>query len=323
MLVSILPLLLAGCQLATDSPTKPDGAEENKKTNLPPVPTPTVEDLAVDRRQLLLAVNEAASAAALGIDDGSQQSSLMGRQFILRIPIGCDGESDATTGFIYDEDNQRLTLKAVPELTLADVDKVRPVPEEVPAPAPSAEEQSADDSAAIGGADANSSAVSAPTLTKIEAVNGFWISRPWILAESCPIETEFVGSTTEDASSEGPKADDKYGVSSEDEPTSNGIDETPNVAIAHFFTARDPRVGRRDGSAYRITKRVTEDERPDPKSLRLVLRGRLGQMPDGKTIQCSKGTAKERPRCIISASFDRVSFENANGSIVYAQWGGG
>lgn len=315
--------MLAGCQLATDGPAKTDDADDKTKTSLPSVPTPTVEDLAVDRRQLLLAVNEATSAAALGIDDSGQQSSLMGRQFILRIPIGCDGESDAATGFIYDEDNQRLTLKAVPELTLADVEKVRPVTEEAPVPVPSAEKQSPDGSATTEPVAAKSNIAAAPTLTKIEAVNGFWISRPWVLADSCPIETAFVGSTAENAETEGTQADDKDGLPADTEPKSNELDETPSVAIAHFFTARDPRVGRRDGSAYRITKRVTEDERPDPKSLRLVLRGRLGQMPDGKTIQCSKGTAKERPRCVISASFDRVSFENANGSIVYAQWGGG
>ena len=165
-----------------------------------------------------------------------------------------------------------------------------------------------------------------PAPVKIEAVDGFWIPRPWILSDACPVDlatTETVSEGTPPADEKGKAGDNKAA----DDATANNETESalpaPTVGIAHFYTSRDPRTGRRNGQPYRITKRVTETERPAPQSLRLVLRGRLGMVPGGKVIQCSVPRGEERPRCMISATFDRVRFENVDGSILYAEWGGG
>lgn len=320
--IPAMAMALSGCQLATDSPPAKDEPKGEAATKLPTLPTPTVQDIAVDRRQLLLAVNEAISAAATGADDNGAQSSLVGRQFILKLPLGCTGESDAASGWIYDEASQRLTVKATPDVTLADLDDVLPVTLDMPvAFAPAPEAAAPADAAKATDAKATASA-SAQQPSKIEAVDGFWIPRPWIFTDACPVDAA-ASSGEETEALEPGAADGEAGASTTEEnvPAANPV--TPTVAIAHFYTARDPRVGRRNGQPYRITKRVTEAERPSPQSLRLVLRGRLGMMPGGKVIQCSTPKDGSQPRCVISASFDRVSFENVDGSIVYAEWGGG
>lgn len=319
--IPVMAMALSGCQLATDGPPKKDEPKDDTATKLPKLPTPTVQDIAVDRRQLLLAVNEAMSAAATGTEDNNMQASLSGRQFILKLPLGCSGESDAASGWIYDEASQRLTVKATPDVSLADLDDVLPVTLNMPvafAPAPEAVTPEVTREAAKG---ADAKAATTPAVqqpSKIEAVDGFWIPRPWIFTDTCPVDT----AASDDAALETAEGENS-GSAAEQNPPAEADIAAPTVAIAHFYTARDPRVGRRNGQPYRITKRVTEEERPSPQSLRLVLRGRLGMVPGGKVIQCSTPKDGRQPRCVISASFDRVSFENAGGSVIYAEWGGG
>ena len=327
--VPVMAIALSGCQLTTDDPIKQDQTKDDKTAPLPKVQAPTVQDIAVDRRQLLLAVNEAVSAAATGMDDTSAQASLIGRQFILKLPLGCSGESDAASGWIYDEASQRLTIKATPDMSLAELEDVLP-----PVPnAPLASTPATEDAATKNAVTANepleksttsSSATSSnvPRPNKIEAVDGFWIPRPWIFTDTCPVDPNANMALVSDKVEPALAGSNAVKTTTETDPVDDNA-LPPTIGIAHFYTARDPRVGRRNGQAYRITKRVTEEERPNPQSLRLVLRGRLGMLAGGKVIQCSTPKDASHPRCVISASFDRVSFENANGSIIYAEWGGG
>ena len=328
--VPVMAIALSGCQLTTDDPGKQDQTKNDKAAVPAKVQTSTVQDIAVDRKQLLLAVNDATSAAATGVDDTSVQASLFGRQFILKLPLGCSGESDAASGWIYDEASQRLTVKATPDMSLVELEDILPsVPSASLASIPPIEDaaakvESAPVAATTDSLEKEKSAPSSITArpNKIEAVDGFWIPRPWIFTDTCPVEpnpniqmaSDKVGSALAD--------NNAAKTTTEIDPIDDNA-LSPTIGIAHFYTARDPRVGRRNGQAYRITKRVTEKERPNPQSLRLVLRGRLGMLPGGKVIQCSTPKDTSRPRCVISASFDRVSFENANGSIIYAEWGGG
>lgn len=307
--------LASGCKPAVDP--QPDNIAAPKTVTIPQ--TPKVEDIAVDRAQLLRALADAASAAAIGEVDSSVEASLTGRQFILKMPIGCEGESDAATGWIYDSESQRLTLKATPDIALDDVIRAQALPAVNAADTKSVQKpadiKSAD--ASNAGAQAqplpratSSSATSAAALPVVEAVDGFWIKHPWILSDRCPVAGQDNADNVSDQTPEG-----------------DGIqfDETaaiPQFGIAQFYTGKDPRTGRRGGQPYRIAKKIGDMERPDPQSLRLVLRGRLSAVPGQALIRCDSGKPDMPPRCIISASFDRVSFENADGSVVYGQWGG-
>lgn len=322
--ISVMAIAVSGCQLSSDGPTKQDQPKEDTIKTAPKLPTPSVQDLAVDRRQLLLAVNEAASAVAIGTDDTGAQAALNGRQFILKLPIGCEGESDDALGWIYDEASQRLTIKATPDITLKAIEDLLPLVLESE-PAPSTD--TAESNTATQTAD-NKMTVAATRPPKIETADGFWIPRPWVLAESCPVS--IIATDELEGADTGNNSDKAAGSEKSETSKSqanikdgNETTATPTVGIAHFYTAREPRIGRRNGQPYRITKRVTEAERPAPQTLRLVIRGRLGPMPGGKIIQCAATDVNSRPRCVISASFDRISFENSDGSTVYAEWGGG
>ena len=219
------------------------------------------------------------------------------------------GESDAATGWTYDSATQRLTLKATPDISLDDVAPAK-LAEASPPP-------TATTNAAGGAADKSLAAPSLPLPNPVEAVDGFWIERPWIFADRCPVADEIPA-----AAENTPDKDSDAAASDDPVPATAAPSTASRFGIAQLYTARDSRTGRRGGEAYSITRRVVEAERPDPKSLRLVLRGRLSVAPGGQLIQCKFTTPDVPPRCIISASFDRVSFENADGSTVYAQWGG-
>ena len=302
--VSLLGLV-SGCKPVAEP--APDQTVATEPVAAKPT-TPKVEDIAVDRAQLLRALSDAASAAAVGEVDSAVETSLTGRQFILKMPIGCEGESDAATGWIYDSASQRLTLKATPDVALDDVPKS--IGATATAQSSTREESAAEpaDPSSAGQTRGGETAAPATPLT-VESVDGFWIKQPWILSDRCPV----IG-----AGDRAPAADEDQ----DQEQTARPAAAAPQFAIAQFYTSKDPRTGRRGGQPYRITKKIGEAERPDQSSLRLVLRGRLSPPPGGRLIECTLPSPETPPRCIIAASFDRVSFENADGSIVYGQWGG-
>lgn len=320
-------LLLAGCKpVPLNEQTKAPDKEYR------PVMTPTVQDLAVDRAQLLRAMGDAASAAASNTDDSSAQAALEGRQFLLKMPVGCGPQGDAATGWTYDAASQRLVLKATPDIDLAQAQKIGllPVPVDGAARASSASVPEGDATSGAVSAEQSKTEAQAAALasvSEVEAVDGFWISRPWLFTDSCPaiVAEPAPEPAPEPGALDGTQTTTKAKDTKPkpEAPTPIAALPEPSFGIAHFYTAREPRTGRRGGQAYTITRRVTEGEQFDAASLRLVLRGRLGAGPSGKVIQCAARNPDARPRCVVSATFDRVSFENADGSVIYAQWGGG
>ena len=117
------------------------------------IPTPSPE---LDRAALLTAVARAASAYAAGQDDREAQAELAGRGFTLKIRFGCGGaEANAQLGAMgwqYDEEEQRLTIRARPDI------------------------------------DAEAAALKGLPEGAIEAVEGFWVPQPWLLSDACPAQ---------------------------------------------------------------------------------------------------------------------------------------
>ena len=115
------------------------------------VPTPAPE---LDRAALLAAVARAASAHASGRQNREEQAELAGRRFTLKMRFGCGGPAGrpdaASMGWTYDEAEQRLTVRAKPDIA---ADAVATGPE-----------------------------------SPIEAVEGFWIPQPWLLTDACPVQ---------------------------------------------------------------------------------------------------------------------------------------
>ncbi len=234
-----------------------------------PVPTITAPT-DMNRAELLTAMGRAASAYAVG---GRPQGSeaLVGRPFALRVPFGCNGPQptgaeaagDGLARWFWGPENQTIQLSLTPGDWL--------------------------NTALISGIADGS---------EWEAVEGFWIPRPWLTAGDC--------STV--------RADPLQSGASAPSPQT--------VGLAAVFSADDSRVGRRNGRAYAFTIRPTGDAPlvAPVGGYRVVLEGRLTGFPDGQAIRCRASSPDQRPVCIAAIRLDRVAFTTADSSVLLSEW---
>lgn len=279
--------MLAGIAVLTGCDQGEESANSMPEQPRVTMPVSAVEP-PLDRANLLLAVGQAVSAASLGQDDRDQQHMLDGKPFQVRIRFGCSSSSvqgaRGTFEVIYEQDDRVLRVRAAPTLTLEDpvIAAILSVPE------------------------ARTDAEPA-----IEAVEGFWLNRPWILSDGCPASTPPRG-----AEDSGP---DQGKIEVEPGP---GTTTAPNqrIGIAHIFTETDARTGRRAGRAYEVTKVLGADEQPSAQGYNLVLSGRLQPRLDRKVITCRASLPDRAPDCIVSVQFDRVQIEAADTVSVLGEW---
>jgi hypothetical protein len=233
-----------------------------------PLPQPPM-----DRASLLGLVARAASAAAAGIDDSAAQRPLDGRPFELRIRFGCDGPAEAigeaALGWSYDSEDRTLRVRALPTLT----DAKGLVPEIAGRP--------------------------------VEAVEGFWLERPWLLQPSCPAMTV----------SEPPPAKTEA-VQTEPQPKPHG----QRVGIAEFYTAADSRTERRRDRPYQLVTQLDQGASAPVGGFNLVLSGRLSALGGNRVIRCVPRGPDAPPDCIVSARFDRVQIERPQSREILAEW---
>ena len=259
-----------------------NGAQQ-PSTNLSaevPLPKPPM-----NRAALLQAVALARSAAAAGADDSQAQRALDGKQFEIRIRFGCAGAAakldDATLGWTYNADKRVLRISATPTLNGDD-----PLVEQLNARA-------------------------------VEAVEGFWVPRPWLLQAACPAPP--VAPAQNDLAGEAPAPEKKL---SKAQPAAPEPVEAGKIGIAQFFTAADSRTMRRDHRPYAATKTLDAGTaQVGVKGFDLVLEGRLQPGPGGQVILCRSAAVDRPPDCIVSARIDRVRFEQPDSGESIAEWG--
>ena len=283
---SIAALLVASCERGAQD----DGAARVTE-NAVTFPRLPVAEPPLDRAAILLAVGQAASSSGLGLNDAAQQRRLDGKRFEFRIRFGCEGSAELQPGqrfsVAFDAAERTLRLRATPDLTIKD-----------PRVAPFADET-------------------------VEAVEGFWVRRPWLLAAKCPrvagtapqpveavtTETNVTGVAAEEAKATEPR----FGPLSPASPA-------PKVGIAQFFTKTDARTGRRDSRAYETTQVLDEDDKPSDEGYNLVLSGRFRRLPGGRVIACRLTNPDVPPDCILSVLFDRVWIERPETKAIVAEW---
>ena len=267
-----LPVLLAiiagGC--APDGSREPSAnaallANESTATVLPtPVPP-------LDREALVFATVRAASAAAAGSNDAPAQRRLDGKPFAVALRFGCPGAGGAGQPNVEQRgegDNRTVRLNV-----RSDVSLENPL------------------LATIGG-------------SRVEAVDGFWIARPWLLSAACPSAPP----ETEEAEEAAPAKDV--------EPPR----PQQRVAIAQFFTSDDTRAGRRSNRPLEAVLTPDESGGIGDTGFNLVLAGRLRALPDGKVISCRAVSPDRPPDCLISAEFDQVWMEHPGTRAILARW---
>jgi len=272
-------LAIAGCRQPTDQQSRQDAVEAPP----PSSPLPAVEP-PMDRAGLLARVAQAASAAALGQDDRAGQRELDGQAVELRLRFGCKadlGTAGAKAFSIrFDEADRTLRLRAAPTLTLDD---------------PS---------------------VAAATGAGVEAVEGFWLPRPWLLAARCPT----VPSSLPDPAADSTLDEAKREPATPESKPAVAPPAFQRIGIGRFFTDRDSRTGRRDGRAYEAVSVLGASDSPSEQGYDLVLAGRLRQGPGGRVILCRPVSANAPPDCVVSADIDHVAVEDPRTRTVLANW---
>ena len=130
-----------------------------------------------------------------------------------------------------------------------------------------------------------------------EAVEGFWIPRPWLGSESCP------------------------NVRSDPLQTAQADAAPQTVGLAAIFEAGGSRIGQRNGRAYTFTVRPEGGAalKPPAQGYRLVLEGRIASYPDGRAIRCRATGPDQRPVCVVAAKLDRVAFETSESKML-SEW---
>lgn len=238
------------------------------KAERAPLPLPKVQG-PLGRAELLEAAALAADAFAAGEPLPREVSVLSGRQFDLRLPFGCAGPvppevEEIQLGWRYDAEAESLRVRALPQAWPLDP-----------------------------WAPGSVSASSAPA---IEAIEGFWIARPWTSVDTCPGRPG-------------------------NAPQLPGPAPVQTLGIAQFFAADGSRVGRRDGEAYQAVEAVAPEALNVNQGFRLRLRGRISPAPGGGPIVCRAPAGPDaRPVCLVSALFDQVAIENPATNATLATW---
>ena len=279
-----------GCRQAPQ-----DEVDENQSNAVVQLPRLPVAEPPMDRAALLIEVAKAASASALGKDISNDLRKLDGKRFEVRIRFGCDqpasppevekttkpaaqGQATGPFNVRFNEKDRTLRLRAAPDVAL--------------------------DEKWIGSVVGES----------VEAVEGFWMYRPWLLTDGCPIAPLRMGRDTPEEESAGETKE--VAAASISRP-----DRRYRVGLAQFFTKTDPRTGRRDGRPYEATKVLADEKPPSRQGYNLVLSGRLRHLPSGPVIACEAQNRDAPPQCVVSAVFDRVWIEEPGTKSLIAEWG--
>lgn len=229
----------------------------------------------IDRAELLAAVDVAASAWARGQSPGGDDT-LVGRRLVIRQAFGCSPMDVATIGAgttggeglaqaVFGRDRKTLQLSMAP-------------------------------------ADWTEAPLAVDGGETWESVEGFWLPRPWIRTDECPVN---------------PAPSPTEGEAPVPAPPASA----QTVGLAAVFETDGSRLSRRNGRAYALTVRGEGDMPVVPPSggYRLVLEGRAIAFPNGRAIRCLSPSPDQRPVCVVAAQIDRVAFEDAAGKML-SEW---
>ncbi|MFK4058812.1 hypothetical protein [Brevundimonas sp. NPDC046655] len=284
--LAALPLLV-WCQ----RPPEPEPSPE------PAAPSPTVViDSTLNRAALLAALTEAGSALAEGRD---RDAALSGRTVSVRLPFGCGGmirDADSSVSGLprlMRNPDGGLTLTVTPEDLKARV-------------------------LASGAGPALEAG-----LDQWDAVEGFWIARPWSGLDACPATATATPVVAPAMQPEAAKVEAEASKSAKPaEAPPVVVPPERTAGLAAVIEADGSRLGRRQGQAYAHVIRGEKGAAatPAPGGYALRLEGRLTTFADGKAVKCAQKDAESRPVCVAALRLDRLAFEDGATGALLSEW---
>jgi hypothetical protein len=272
--------------------------EPVQPSSVPPPPPQSAQPAGIGilgRAELIALAAQAADAAASALPPPAEVGEANGRRFSIRLPFGCGGgseeKSSAAMRWRYDAEAAALRVHVAPVAWTAQDWWTGPVP------------------------------------PGIDAIEGFWIARPWTSSERCPNAVATRPSETAPAAAAKPDADGND-IAEADRNTAPPAEQLPSgtapaqtLALGQIFSAGGARQGRRNGKAYEAVIRTAANDLDTSAGLHLRLTGRLAAVPGGGVVRCkSPAGAEQRPVCLLSAAFDEVAIERAVDGKVLATW---
>lgn len=253
-------LSLAACDRTPEPPPEPEPAPVETPE---PTPTPIVQIAPLSRADLIRAFDQAASDFAEGRTEPPSER-VAGRQFTLVQAFGCGAPAAASPAAGI----PGVTRAADGALTLT-----------------------------LTPADWAETALIRQAAPDAEAVEGVWLTRPWLRTPACPTV----------------RAD----------PLSPAGASAQTYGMAVVFPEGGSRVNRREGRAYTHIIRAEEEGGAAPTvpaaGYRLVVAGRMAGFADGRAIRCSASGPDQRPTCVAAVEIDRVAFTDAAG-VTLSEW---
>lgn len=242
----------------------PDTEPETPPAIVAPSPTPTPGPETaglLDRAALVALAARAADAFVAGDPTPAAVADATGRRFDLLLPFGCGGPNaeGSTLPLRWRYDTAAQTLRVTVETT---------------------DWQPRDWNIANTG---------------IDAIRGFWITRPWSSGGTCPTQTG-------------------QAMARGMEPI---ILPGQSLAIAQFLTSSD----RRNDHAFTVVQRVPAAKIDTSRGFRVRLTGRIARLPGSDPVRCVQpGGIDQQPICVIAASLDEVRIENAATGAPIGTW---
>lgn len=281
-------LIIAACDR---NPTPPP-------VTSPTEPAPAVQPTALSRAEIVAALALAASAHAAGAAP-SEAATIAGRPFAIRLPFGCFGSAepgnrralevagDGLASWSFSDDRTSQTLRLTP------IDWTR-----------------------------SPLLLEAGTEPAWEHVDGYWIARPWLEADACPVAPpppspsptaapDAEAAETVEAAPDGPQTVEPVITAGLAVPASPPF----TAGLASIRAEGGSRLGRQPGEAYSFVVRAPEGgalSAPE-NGYRVVLQGRISTFPDGHAVRCSTESPNRRPVCVAAVVLDSVAFETATG----------
>lgn len=258
----------AGFLLGKRSATPPPIAApvENPVPIPKPDPKPALPQV-LGRKEIISFAAQASDALASGDVADASMADLVGRRFSVAIPFGCSGPSPSDSGaalrWRFDEKTETLRV----HVELAQWTDIGP--------------------------QSQSAASENPAMQ-----NGFWVSRPWSYAETCPKVA--AGAMNAEASGSSPV-------------TLPGQTLSLASPLAEGDTPPKP---------FESVTRVSPDKADLPRGLVARVTGRITRGTNGSpAIRCVQPAGiEQRPICTVAVTFDELSIEDPGDNRTIATW---